>query len=93
MFLSCSYYQPSFVQRSTLVQIIENGLSFLECAAMQFLCRDPFFTEKSYHRNVSLAVNLLMFLFSFYQKANLHLYKWGRLPLLLFTFANNFLTI
>ena len=44
----------------------------------------------SYHRKVSLAVNLPMFLFSFYQKTDLNLYKWARQHLLLFTFCRQF---
>ena len=57
-------------------------------AAMPLICRDVGFS--SYHRKVSLAVNLQMFLFSLCQKTNFHLYKWARLPLLFFTFCQQF---
>ena len=57
-------------------------------AVMPLLCRYVDFLL--YHRKVSLAVNLPMFLISLYQKTSLHLYKWARLPLLLFTFCQQF---
>ena len=50
----------------------------------------PFFTKISYHRNVSLAVYLPIFYFSFCQKTNLHLYEQARLSSLLFTFFRRF---
>ena len=56
--------------------------------ATPFLCRDPFFTKITYHRNVSLVVYLPIFYFSFCQK-KLHLYKQARLPSLLFTFSDD----
>ena len=55
--------------------------------SMPFLCRDlSFLPKSSYHENVSLAVYLPIFFFSFCQKTNLHLYKCSRLSLYLFTF-------
>ena len=48
--------------------LVEKVLTIFEMAAMPFLCRDPFFTKISYHRNVSLAVYLPIFYFSFRQK-------------------------
>ena len=58
---------------------------------MPLLCRDPFFTKISNHRNVSLAVYLSIFYFSFCQKRNLHLYKRARLLSFLFTFSKQFI--
>ena len=58
---------------SELIQVLFFGM-----AAMPFLCRDPFFTKISYHRNVSLTVYWPILYFSFCQKTNLHLYKRGK---------------
>ena len=57
-------------------------------AAIPFHCRGVWISPKlSFHRNVSLAVNLPNFYFSFYQKTNFHLYKGARLLVLLFAFS------
>ena len=53
-----------------------NSVQIFWMAVMPFLCRDPFFIKISYHRNVSLAVYLPIFYFSFCQKTNFNLYKF-----------------
>ena len=60
--------------------------NFLEWQQCRSYAETLFFTKKSYHRNVSLALYFQIFYFSFCQKTNLHLHKRSRLSSLLFTF-------
>ena len=71
-----------FRENSNFLLSFDNNLNcllFLEWQSCHYSAETLFLTKISYNRNVSLAVYLPIFYFSFCQKTNLHLYKWSRL--------------